>query len=263
MRLIVLLLSVFCLVARHAAADTPNGFRKLSGIQEKPSGVCSVNLKLESPAADHIADADIIEAEFKGDEMQPLVVSIEPLLSGGRSPSGALRRELVTLKDIKQGRTLTLPFTCDASLQGVAAYGIFLCSISKFDTSAQRCADAYAVDMGRRSQDVRIAALSTAIDLPDRLFLLKDGAPELGGSKTFFFGALFRDSSGAFYLPPDFPYQDAADEVKTFLMKNKTDPKLIERIVFKGGELERVVASYPLAPLEGESGLIMRLPHSK
>jgi hypothetical protein len=263
MRILVVLLSVYCLMPRCSAADTPTGFRQLSAIKEQSAGTCSVTLKIESPTADHIADADIIEAEFKGDEMQPLVVSIEPLFRVGRAPSGSTHKEHVTLQDFKRGRTLQLPFECDASPQGLAAYGVFLCAISKFDTSAQRCADAYAVDMGRRSQDVRIAALSTSIDLPERLFLLKDGAPELGGSKTYFFGALFRDSTGTFYLPPDFAYQDASGAVKTFLMTNKTDPKLIERIVFKGSELERVIGSYPLVPLEDGSGLVIQLPHSK
>lgn len=263
MRLIIVLVSVCCLMARGGTADTPSVFRKISGVKEDRPGVCSVTLKLESPPAEHIADADIIEAEYKGDETQPLVVSIEPLVQVGRATSALKHRELVTLKDFKGGRTLSLPFTCDPSLQGVTAYGIFLCAISKFDTSAQRCADAYAVDMGRRSQDVRVAALSTTFDIPERLFVLKDSAPELGGSKTFFFAAIFRDSSGAFYIPPDLPYQDAVNDVRTFLALNKTDPTLIERIVFKGAELERVIGSYPPLPLEDGSGIIMRLPHSK
>lgn len=262
MRLFIVLLSVCCLTAQ-SAADTPSGFRRLGDIKELSSGKCSVTLKLESPAADHIADADIIEADFKGDKMQPLVVSIEPLLRVGRAPSGLSHKQYITLKDFKENKTLNLPFECDASPDGVAAYGVFLCTISKFDSSAQRCSDAYAVDMGRRSQDVRIAALSDSIDLPERLFLLKEGAPELGGSKTYFFGALFRDSTGTFYLPPDFAYQDASDAVKTFLTTNKTDSKLIERIMFKGSELERMIGSYPLVPMEGGSGLIIQLPHSK
>jgi len=263
MRLFILVLSLCCVITRCLAADLPNGFRQLSGVKEQSAGKCSVSITLESPAANHIADADIIQAEFKGDKMQPLVISIEPLLHVGRSPSVLNQREYITLNDFKENKTLHLQFECDTSPDKVAAYGVFLCTISKFDSSAQRCADAYAVDMGRRSQDVRVAALSTSVDLPDRLFLLKEGAPELGGSKTYFFGALFRDATGTFYLPPDFAYQDAPDAVRKFLSANKTDSNLIERIIFKGGELERVLGSYPLALPENGSSLIMQLPHSQ
>ena len=253
---------VFMFLCHVVEAAVPSGFTKLSGVKKVSAGVCSIVVKLESPSAEHIADADIIEAEFKGDEMAPLVISIEPLV--GMSAGSALAYKAgVTLRDFRQGKSVSVPFVCENAEKVSAAYGVFVCVISKFDNSAQRCADAYAVDMGRRSQDVRVAALSDTIDLPSKLFLLKDGAPDLGGSKTYFFGALFRDTEGSFYIPPEFAFQDRVEDVRKFLAAGNPDSKLTERVVFKGSEMERAIGSYPMESFDGGDGLIVKLPHSQ